>query len=170
VLAQVPALSPHKTALREAYDAVRGLADPVMIQRIHGDLHLGQVLRSVTGWVLIDFEGEPMASLTERIAPDSPLRDVAGMLQSFEYAAHQLALGDADPQQHATVALAWATHNRDAFCDGYAQVAPDPREQAVLLRAFQLDKAVYEVGYEYNNRPLWLPIPLAVIARLTAHL
>jgi maltokinase len=169
VLAQVPELSRFGPALRADFEAVRKVTGSVSIQRVHGDLHLGQVLRSVSGWILIDFEGEPMASLAERIAPDSPLRDVAGMLQSFEYAAHQLSLGDPDPQQHAAVALAWATHNQNAFCDGYAQVAPDPREQAVLLRAFQLDKAVYEAGYEYNNRPLWLPIPLAVIARLTAH-
>ncbi len=167
VLAQVPDLSPDETALRAAFDVVRGLAGPVPLQRVHGDLHLGQVLRSVTGWVLIDFEGEPMAPLAERIAPASPLRDVAGMLQSFNYAAHHLAMGDADPRQHAAVALAWATHNRNAFCDGYAQVAPDPREQAVLLRAFQLDKAIYEVHYEHSNRPRWLPIPLSAIARLT---
>ncbi len=168
VLAQVPELSAFGPALRAAFDAVRGVAGPVTIQRVHGDLHLGQVLRSLTGWVLIDFEGEPIASLAERIAPDSPLRDVAGMLQSFEYAAHHLWLGDADPQQRAAVALAWTNHNRDAFCDGYAQVAPDPREQAVLLRAYQLDKAVYEVHYEHNNRPPWLPVPLAAIARLTS--
>jgi maltokinase len=169
VLAQVPELSGFGPALRAAFDAVGGLAGPVTVQRVHGDLHLGQVLRSVTGWVLIDFEGEPMATLAERIAPDSPLRDVAGMLQSFEYVAHHLSLGDTDPQQRAPVALAWTTRNRHAFCDGYAQVAPDPREQAILLRAFQLDKAVYEVGYEHSNRPLWLPVPLAAIARLTAH-
>jgi maltokinase len=169
VLAQVPELSAFGPALRAAFDAARGLAGPVMIQRVHGDLHLGQVLRSVTGWVLIDFEGEPMASLAERTAPDSPLRDVAGMLQSFEYVAHHLALGDTDPQQRAAVALSWTTHNGNAFCDGYAQVAPDPREQAVLLRAFQLDKAVYEVSYEHSNRPPWLPVPLAAIARLTTH-
>ncbi len=169
VLAQVPTLSPDEAALRAAFNAVRGMAGPVLIQRVHGDLHLGQVLRSVTGWVLIDFEGEPMAPLAERITPASPLRDVAGMLQSFEYAASHLPMSDADPQQHAAVALAWATRNRDAFCDGYAQVAPDPREQAVLLRAFQLDKAVYEAGYEHSNRPHWLPIPLAAIARLTSH-
>jgi maltokinase len=167
VLTQVPKLSPYETALRAAFDAVRRLTGPVAIQRVHGDLHLGQVLRSVTGWVLIDFEGEPMAPLSERIAPASPLRDVAGMLRSFEYAASQLPMAYADPQQHAEVALAWATRNRDAFCDGYAQVAPDPREQAALLCAFELDKAVYEVSYEYSNRPLWLPIPLTAIARLT---
>ncbi|MGH3794956.1 MAG: maltokinase N-terminal cap-like domain-containing protein [Pseudonocardiaceae bacterium] len=166
VLVQVPEMAAYEPALRAAYDAVRGLTGPVPIQRVHGDLHLGQVLRSVTGWILIDFEGEPMAPLAERIAPASVLRDVAGMLRSFDYAANHTPLGDAEPQQRAA-ALEWATRNQDAFCDGYAQVAPDPREQAVLLRAFELEKAVYEVGYEHNNRPHWLQIPLAAIARLT---
>lgn len=167
VLGQVPELSAHEAALRAAFDAVRGLPVPVPIQRVHGDLHLGQVLRSVSGWTLIDFEGEPMAPLAERIARASTLRDVAGMLRSFDYAANHLPLGDADPQQRAAVASEWATHNQDAFCDGYAQVAPDPREQPVLLRAFELEKAVYEVGYEHHSRPLWQTIPLAAIARLT---
>jgi maltokinase len=166
VLGQVPELSPHEDALRAAFDAVRDLDGPVPVQRVHGDLHLGQVLRSVTGWVLIDFEGEPMAPLAARTAPASPLRDVAGMMRSFDYAANYLPLGDADPEQRAAVTLAWTTRNQDAFCDGYAQAAPDPRKQAVLLRAFELDKAVYEVNYEYHNRPLWLPIPLAAITRL----
>ncbi|MGH3773252.1 MAG: maltokinase N-terminal cap-like domain-containing protein [Pseudonocardiaceae bacterium] len=167
VLAHVPELSPHVDALRAAFEAVRGFEGPVPVQRVHGDLHLGQVLRSVTGWVLIDFEGEPMAPLVARVAPTSALRDVAGMLRSFDYAANYLPLGEADPEQHAAVALAWATRNQDAFCDGYAQAAPDPRKQAALLRAFELDKAVYEVSYEHANRPLWLPIPLTAITRLT---
>lgn len=166
VLAEVPDLAAHEAALRTTYDAVRDLG-PVPIQRTHGDLHLGQVLRGVTGWILIDFEGEPMVPLAERIAPASALRDVAGMLRSFDYAANHLPLGDADPQQRAAVATEWATRNQESFCDGYAQVAPDPRKQAVLLRAFELEKAVYEVGYEHNNRPLWLSIPMAAIVRLT---
>ena len=166
VSAQVDKLMPHAEELRIAFDEVRNLDGPVLLQRIHGDLHLGQLLRSVTGWVMIDFEGEPMVPLAARIAPASPLRDVAGMLRSFDYAAHYQPMGDADPEQHAAAALAWTIRNQEAFCDGYAQAAPDPREQTVLLRAFELDKALYEVSYEYSNRPAWLPIPLAAIARL----
>ena len=165
VLARVDELAAYEKPLRAAFDKVRGIDGPLPLQRIHGDLHLGQVLRSVTGWVLIDFEGEPMVPLAERIVPTSPLRDVAGMLRSFDYAANHQPRSDAEPEQAA--ALAWTTRNQDAFCDGYAQVAADPRIQPVLLRAFELDKAVYEVGYEYANRPAWLPIPLAAIARLT---
>lgn len=168
VLARVTDLAPHAGALRAAFDEVRDVDSPVLLQRIHGDLHLGQVLRSVTGWILIDFEGEPMIPLAARVAPASTLRDVAGMLRSFDYAANHLPLGDADPEQRGAAALAWTTRNQDAFCDGYAQVAPDPRKQAALLRAFELDKAVYEVGYEHAHRPAWLPIPLTAIARLTS--
>ena len=168
VRAAVPELAEHAEAVRSAFDDLREVSHPVLLQRIHGDLHLGQVLRSVTGWVLIDFEGEPATPLTERRAPASPLRDVAGMLRSFDYAADHIPFGDADPQQHAAVAREWALHNRDAFCDGYAEITDDPREQAVLLRALELDKAVYEVAYEHGNRPAWLPIPLASIARIAA--
>ncbi|MFY9806248.1 MAG: aminoglycoside phosphotransferase [Pseudonocardiaceae bacterium] len=168
VLAQVPELSQYAAELRAAFDAVRGLEGPVPVQQIHGDLHLGQVLRSVTGWIMIDFEGEPMVPLAARFAPASALRDVAAMLRSLDYAANHLPLGETDSEQRAAVALAWSTRNQDAFCDGYAQAAPDPRKQPVLLRAFELDKALYEVAYEHGNRPLWLSIPLAAIARLTA--
>jgi maltokinase len=167
VVGQVTELASYADALRAAFNEVRDIDAPVPLQRIHGDLHLGQTLRTVTRWVLIDFEGEPMVPLADRIAPASTLRDVAGMLRSFDYAAHHVPLGDADPELHAAAALAWTTRNQDAFCDGYAQVAPDPRKDAALLRAFELDKAVYEVSYEHAHRPAWLPIPLAAIARLT---
>jgi maltokinase len=169
VLAAVPALAPHAGAVRAVFDELRGLAGPVPLQRVHGDLHLGQVLRSVTGWILIDFEGEPMASPAARAAPASRLRDVAGMLRSFDYAANHLPQGDADPKQRAAAALAWTTRNQDAFCNGYAQTAPDPRGQAALLCAFELDKVLYEIAYEHANRPDWLPIPLSAVTRLTTH-
>ncbi len=168
VVSQVAELAPHADVLRAAFDEVRDVDAPVPLQRIHGDLHLGQVLRTVSRWVLIDFEGEPMIPLADRIAPASALRDVAGMLRSFDYAAHHVPLGDADPEIHAAAALAWTTRNQEAFCDGYAQVAADPRKDAALLRAFELDKAIYEVSYEHANRPAWLPIPLAAVARLTS--
>jgi maltokinase len=163
----VTELAPHADAIRRVYAEIDALTEPVPIQRIHGDLHLGQVLRTQDGWVLLDFEGEPARTLAERTALMSPLRDVAGMLRSFDYAARHL-LAERPGEQHlAYRAAEWADRNRTAFCDGYAKAAgSDPREASVLLRAFELDKAVYEVVYEARNRPSWLPIPLGSIERL----
>jgi maltokinase len=168
VAGRVPELAAHAPGLRTAFETLRTLpVDSVTMQYIHGDLHLGQVLRTVTGWLLIDFEGEPAAPVEERHALRSPLRDVAGMLRSFDYAAQQMLVGQPDEPALAQRAMEWSQRNRAAFCEGYAAVAADPRDQGELLRAFELDKAVYEVSYEHANRPDWLGVPLASIARIT---
>jgi maltokinase len=161
--AEVPAVRPYAGALRSAFEdlaalATAGAGGPVFAQRVHGDLHLGQALRGPDGaWVLIDFEGEPARPLAERRRPAPPVQDVAGMLRSFDYAAHHSGN------------VPWAARHRDAFCTGYAEVSGvDPREQAVLIRAFETDKAVYEARYEARHRPAWLPIPLSALSRLAA--
>jgi 1,4-alpha-glucan branching enzyme len=116
--------------------------------------------------VLLDFEGEPLRPLAERTEPDLALRDVAGMLRSFDYAARHVTVGRHDPDLEQA-ADAWATAARDAFCAGYAaESGADPRAQAELLAALELDKALYEVVYESGNRPAWIDVPLHAVARL----
>jgi maltokinase len=168
-LIEVPELAEVADGLRKAYTDLARFADPVVAQRIHGDLHLGQVLRTVNRWVFLDFEGEPAKSIADRRAPDSPIRDVAGMLRSFDYAArYQLIEIGATPQTEFR-ATEWADRNRAAFCAGYAEGGGiDPEQYAVLLRAFEADKAVYESVYEARNRPNWLPIPLTSLHRLAS--
>lgn len=133
------------------------------MQRIHGDLHLGQVLHSPDrGWILLDFEGEPLRPLAERSEPDQWIRDVAGMLRSIDYA------GGAWEHGHDRSAREWVANTQTAFLEGYAEAAgADPREHAALLAAFELDKAMYETVYEVRNRPGWVGIPVSAIDRLT---
>lgn len=156
----VPDLTEHRDAIQTIY-AASAFTDWPVLQRIHGDLHLGQVLRvpgSIERWVFIDFEGEPLRAIEERTRPEPPLRDLAGMLRSFDYAAASSPHPDAD---------AWARRCGDAYLAGYGDGDGIVGDHA-LLTSFELDKAVYEATYEARNRPSWLPIPLRAIERLTS--
>ncbi|PYY63240.1 hypothetical protein DEJ30_14160 [Curtobacterium sp. MCPF17_003] len=160
---EAPAVAEHADAIRAVYARAADTAWPDL-QRIHGDLHLGQVLSAPEprGWVFLDFEGEPLRPLDERSLPDVTLRDVAGMLRSFDYVAGALA-HDAEPVDAAS----WAAEARARFLEGYQQgTGADLAAHSALLDAFELDKAVYEVVYETRNRPDWVGIPLAAVARL----
>jgi maltokinase len=165
----VPGLAPYAENLRRAYDDLAAL-EGVRVQQIHGDLHLGQTLRTVRGWKIVDFEGEPAKPLAERLLPDSPWRDVAGMLRSFDYAPRvvERTWGDQhDPgaEQRTYRAREWSERNRAAFLNAYAgrDLAPD---EHTLLAAYVADKAVYETVYETRNRPAWVTIPLEAVARI----
>ena len=165
-LSEVPALAVYDAMIEASIEQVSAAKWPDL-QKIHGDYHLGQVLDvPERGWVLVDFEGEPLRPLAERGQPDLALRDVAGMLRSFDYVA-----GSWEQTHPGQSAAPWATRARAAFLEGYTRGAGrDPREDALLLDALELDKALYEVVYEARNRPMWLSIPTAAIARLSAGL
>ena len=166
-IATVPELARHADKIGDAYSHLAKLTEPAPAQRVHGDYHLGQVMRTQTGWVVLDFEGEPASPLAQRRARSSPLRDVAGMLRSFDYAARHQLLTHPDAASLAPKASNWVRRNSDAFCVGYAAAGGlDPAGNSVLLRAMLLDKAVYEVIYEARHRPTWIPIPLESIAEL----
>lgn len=168
-LNEVPILAKYQDAIEAVFARAETALWP-KLQRIHGDFHLGQVLDVLhRGWVLLDFEGEPLRTLRERTLPDIPLRDVAGMLRSFSYVAGAMTQTTAtgDSTDAGPDMFAWATACRDAFLDGYAQRSGITlADQKALLDAFELDKALYEAVYETRNRPTWLPIPLAAIERL----
>lgn len=164
-IAEVPALAEHREAISAAYDRALSIEWPAL-QRIHGDLHLGQVIHVPDrGWVLVDFEGEPMRPMPERVRPELALRDVAGMLRSFDYVAGSIRLHQ--PDDAVESAAEWSRTARAAFLDGYAErsgVHLGP--VAALLEALELEKAVYEAIYEARNRPTWVSIPLGAIERL----
>jgi maltokinase len=138
-LSIVPELVPMEAGLRQAFEDFAQANTALITQRVHGDLHLGQALRTVHRWVLLDFEGEPVSTMAQRRAFDQ-----------LEYRA-----------------IEWAERNRDAFCDGYASGAGyDPRDDMAAIRGFEADKAVYEAVYEARNRPRWLIVPLTSLTRL----
>jgi maltose alpha-D-glucosyltransferase/alpha-amylase len=142
--------------------------------RIHGDYHLGQVLYTGKEFVLIDFEGEPARSLASRRIKRSPLRDVAGMLRSFHYASYAPLVEEVggsvrtgDVKALEPWAVLWNRRVSASFLDGYLEAAraasflpQAPEELSSMLAIFLLEKAIYELGYELNNRPAWIKLPL----------
>jgi maltokinase len=166
----VPQLDEHAERLQRTFAQLAELGE-LPVQRVHGDLHLGQTLRTVAGWKLVDFEGEPAKPLAERLHPDSPWRDVAGMLRSFDYAPFAVAESspEDDPdvvEQRRRRAEEWAARNKQAFLRAYTGTDDLSHDQGVLVAAYVAEKAIYECVYEARNRPTWLPIPLAAIARM----
>ena len=155
---------------------LEAVESPGLVIRAHGDYHLGQVLRADAGWFVLDFEGEPDRSADQRSRLASPFRDLAGMLRSLEYAA-AVALGEQveeDRLRLEPVAAAWVAHNSDSLEQGYVgaegldALLPAPEDRAVVLAAFSLEKAAYELEYERAHRPGWEAIPAAAIDRLLA--
>ncbi|MBN9180195.1 MAG: phosphotransferase [Microbacterium sp.] len=165
-IAEIPGLGDRRSAIEAVYDRALTHDWPDQ-QRIHGDFHLGQVILAPDrGWVLLDFEGEPMRPIAERVRPDLALRDVAGMLRSFDYVAGSIRLDQPD-RSRESVRL-WARSARVAFLGGFAEASgTDLATVGPLLDALELDKAVYEAIYEARNRPTWITIPLRAIARLS---
>ena len=149
--------------------------------RVHGDYHLGQVLRTEEDFVILDFEGEPARPIAERRAKHTPMKDVAGMARSFNYAASAALFGITTHAPDDYLALEpwgqqWEQSAAEAFVSGYLAIAESgadnphliPRGEAwdALLRALALDKALYELAYELDHRPEWVRIPLLGIRRL----
>jgi maltokinase len=153
------------------------VADPGKAIRVHGDYHLGQTMRTDEGWFVLDFEGEPARPVEERRRPSSPLKDVTGMLRSFDYAGRSglSEWSEVEAPALEALALAWADRNRRAFLRGYLGTAgietllPSDQEAfEIVLSAFELDKAIYELGYEQAYRPTWVDIPRHAIRRLVS--
>jgi maltose alpha-D-glucosyltransferase/alpha-amylase len=175
--AQAEAVLADRTKLLTRFEAVRGLGAAGLRIRIHGDYHLGQVLRTEEDFAILDFEGEPARSVAERRAKHSPLKDVAGMIRSYSYAAYAALFAST---LHAPDDLAllepwadtWQRGAATAFLREYratiggTPLSPPETAFSTLLCAFVLDKALYELAYELNNRPDWVRIPLVGILKL----
>ena len=166
-------------AVRDRIERLTELEHAGQKTRIHGDYHLGQVLRTVRGWMILDFEGEPARPLGERATKQSPLRDVAGMLRSFSYAAvaalfERCEIDSDEWKRLEPWAIMWEEIARERFLTAYLTrvherrfLLPADREPIdVMLDVFEIDKALYELGYERRHRPDWARIPLRGIARV----
>lgn len=174
---ELPELEAMAPAIVEQIDKIKTLAGAGSKTRIHGDYHLGQVIRGLK-WMILDFEGEPVRSLEERRTKHSPLKDVAGMLRSFSYAATSALFDRAEPDSDEWKHLqpwadTWEALARDRFLASYLRkshegrfLAPERETLGVLLDFFEIDKALYELEYELGHRPEWVRIPAAGIARV----
>ena len=169
-LPEIDAVAPiagHSAEVRDRLQLLSHVGARGKLIRTHGDLHLGQTMLGDEGWVVLDFEGEPARPLLERRRKRSPLRDVAGMLRSFAYAASASEL-----QRGLTAPEGWEERARESFLAGYLEAVdsvlmpPGEPPTRTMLSIFELEKAVYELRYELNNRPDWVGIPVAGIARL----
>ena len=174
--AQVERLSPDLAISGgPLLERLRAVGAPGPSVRTHGDYHLGQVMRTDSGWYVLDFEGEPNRPLEQRLQPTSVMKDVAGMLRSLQYAS-RFALrerAESDPAVLEPLAEAWEERNSAAFIHGYYEtkgieelLPPAPPDREAVRVAFELEKALYELGYEKSFRPDWAPIPLAALRRL----
>jgi maltose alpha-D-glucosyltransferase/alpha-amylase len=173
-------LAAREPEIADRFHAALGEPIHAMRTRIHGDYHLGQVLRAGSDFVIIDFEGEPARSIAERRVKRSPLQDVAGMLRSFHYAAFAPLLGENKMQaerarQIGLWAESWNAWVADRYLKKYFETAgaaaylPQSQgETQTVLELHLLEKAIYELGYELNNRPTWIGIPLQGISTLLA--
>jgi len=167
-----PGLDAHRRGAEAVIRQLRGVAEPGPSIRVHGDYHLAQVMRTDAGWYVLDFEGEPGRPVSERGRTSSPMRDVAGMLRSIHYAS--MVVGLERHEDGLEQSRAWERHNRAAFLDAYlpaasaAGLVPGNKESLdVILGAFEMEKAIYEVGYEVAHRPDWVGIPMSAVARLS---
>jgi maltokinase len=169
-LPDIEAVAPiagHAAEVRDRLQLLSHVGARGKLIRTHGDLHLGQTMLGDDGWVVLDFEGEPARPLLERRRKRSPLRDVAGMLRSFAYAASA-----SDVQRGRPAPEGWEDRAREAFLAGYLEAVdsvlmpPGEAPTRTMLSIFELEKAVYELRYELNNRPDWVGIPVAGIVRL----
>ena len=167
-------LEPLQTAIDDRIAEFAGLdGDLGTKTRVHNDYHLGQVLLVTRDWLIIDFEGEPARPLEQRRTKQPPLRDVAGMLRSFSYASLVPLMERGDGESLKPWAVQWENLARESFLTGYLRTSHEgrflPADRDVLttmLDFFELEKAIYEVGYERGHRPDWTPIPVQGIKRL----
>jgi maltose alpha-D-glucosyltransferase / alpha-amylase len=173
---QADAVLAARATILKRLEVVRRSDAAGMRIRIHGDYNLGQVLRTEEDYVILDFEGEPARTLAERRAKQPPLKDVAGMMRSFSYAAYAALFAFTVNTQDDYGLLApwadiWQRWAGEAFLSGYRAaigtelIVSDTRQFNKLLTAFMLEKALYELGYELNNRPDWIRIPLLGILK-----